>query len=532
MQQWRPGASCLFCLVTLVGCGGGGGSSNSNSIVPEAQVAQQCAPDNTYRADASSATTTGSLTTEKTWIRSYFDAAYLWYDQVPSVDPAATAYSGSMVLRDSLGVPLPLSNYFHALKTTAVTESGARRDRFSFAYPTYDWNQLSQSGITAGYGIEWVRIASNTLPRSWRVAIVQPNSPAAIAGIRRGDSLLTVDGVDFINGNTTTIIDTLNAGLFPSAGTSHTLGFSRSGGADVTAAMTASTSVTIDPVPVATVLTDGALKVGYLHFTDHLASSETKLIAAINNFKTQGVTDLVLDLRYNGGGYLYLSSEMAYMIAGASRTSGKVFEKLTYNGKRTSDNARTPTPFYNTSCNLDANYICSNQQSLPTLNLPRVFVIAKGDTCSASESIINSLKGIDVEVILIGGTTCGKPYGFTAHDNCGVSYFPIEFKGANHKGFGDYADGFTPVTANTSNTNLPGCPTTDDLDHALGDTSERMLATALQRLNAGTCLAAPAGGTSVQAGLSLKHQMAPPAGELARVLSRQSRVLLPPGSGR
>jgi hypothetical protein len=532
MRQSRSGVLGLLLLALLAACGGGGGSSNSNSIVPEAQLAQQCAPDNIYRADASSATTTGSLTTEKSWIRSYFDSAYLWYDQVPSIDPAAAAYSGSMSLFDSLGVPLPLSNYFYALNTTATTASGSAQDRFSFAYPTYDWNQLSQSGITAGYGIEWARIASNTLPRSWRVAIVQPNSPAASAGIRRGDSLLTVDGADFVYGSTATIIDTLNAGLFPSAGTSHTLVFSRAGSANVTAAMTASTSVTIDPVPVATVLTDGALKVGYLHFTDHIASSETKLIAAINDFKSQGVTDLVLDLRYNGGGYLYLSSGMAYMIAGATRVNGKYFEKLTYNRKRTTDNAATPTPFYSTSCNLDANYNCSNQQALPTLDLGRVFIITQGDTCSASESIINSLKGIDVEVILIGGKTCGKPYGFTARDNCGVSYFPIEFKGANYKGFGDYADGFTPVTANTSNTDLPGCPTTDDLDHDLGDVSERMLATALQRLSDGTCLAAPIGGTSVQAGLSLKRQMAPPAGELARVLSRQSRVLLPPGSGR
>lgn len=537
MLQWRPQAAGLFMLALLAGCGGGGGDSggSSNSITPEAQLAQQCAPDNVYRTDASSATTTGSLTIEKSWIRSYFDSAYLWYDQVPTVDASAAAYSGSMTSFDSLGVPLPLSNYFDALRTVATTASGAAQDRFSFAYPTYDWNQLSQSGITAGYGIEWARIASNTLPRKWRVQLVQPGSPAATAGIQRGDSLLTVDGADFVNGNTTAVIDALNNGLFPAANAPHTLVFTRTASPNVTASMTASTSVTIEPVPVAIVLADGATKVGYLHFTDHLASSETKLIAAINNFKTQGVTELVLDLRYNGGGYLYLSSELAYMIAGASKTSGKTFEKLTYNGKRTTDNARAPTPFYSTSCYLDANYNCANQQPLPTLDLGRVFIIAQGDTCSASESIINSLKGIDVDVVLIGGTTCGKPYGFTAHDNCGVSYFPIEFKGENAKGFGDYADGFTPVTvtANATNANLPGCPTTDDLDHALGNASEHMLATALQRLRDGSCLPALAGGTSMgQGGLSLKRQVAPPAGELARVLSRQSRVLLPPKSGR
>jgi hypothetical protein len=83
-------------------------------------------------------------------------------------------------------------------------------------------------------------------------------------------------------------------------------------------------------------------------------------------------------------------------------------------------------------------------QSLPTLNLPRVFVLTGPDTCSASESVINSLQGVDVEVIQIGTTTCGKPYGFYPEDNCGTTYFTIEFQGVNAKGFGDYTDGFSP----------------------------------------------------------------------------------------
>jgi len=209
--------------------------------------------------------------------------------------------------------------------------------------------------------------------------------------------------------------------------------------------MTASANVVIDPVPVATVLNGATGKIGYLHFTDHIASSEAKLIAAVNSFKAQGINDLVLDLRYNGGGFLYIADELAYMIAGPDRVSGKFFEKLAFNAKRTADNAEAATPFANTSCILDANFNCTSAQPLPTLNLSRVYVIAEDSTCSASESIINGLSGVDVQVFLIGSTTCGKPYGFTAHDNCGVSYFPIEFKGVNYKGFGDYADGFTCV---------------------------------------------------------------------------------------
>ncbi len=67
-----------------------------------------------------------------------------------------------------------------------------------------------------------------------------------------------------------------------------------------------------------------------------------------------------------------------------------------------------------------------------------MFVLTGPNTCSASESIINALQGVDVEVIQIGSTTCGKPYGFYPQDNCGTTYFSVEFKGVNAKGFGDY----------------------------------------------------------------------------------------------
>lgn len=97
---------------------------------------------------------------------------------------------------------------------------------------------------------------------------------------------------------------------------------------------------------------------------------------------------------------------------------------------------------------------------------------------TASEAIINGPRGVNVDVVLIGGKTCGKPYGFTAKDNCGISHFPIEFAGVNAKGFGDYADGFVPGSGPTVRY-APGCTVADDLGHALGDPQEGMLATAL-----------------------------------------------------
>jgi hypothetical protein len=95
-------------------------------------------------------------------------------------------------------------------------------------------------------------------------------------------------------------------------------------------------------------------------------------------------------------------------------------------------------------------------------------VLTTAGTCSASESVINSLRGVDVEVNLIGGQTCGKPYAFTPVPNCGTTYFSIEFQGVNQKGFGDYPDGIAPT-----------CNVPDDLAHEQGDPAEGLLAAAL-----------------------------------------------------
>jgi hypothetical protein len=127
-------------------------------------------------------------------------------------------------------------------------------------------------------------------------------------------------------------------------------------------------------------------------------------------------------------------------------------------------------------------------QPLPTLNLQRVYMLTGGTTCSASESIINGLRGIGIEVIQVGSTTCGKPYGFYPHDNCGTTYFTIQFKGVNDAGFGDYADGFSPSnTATVAGTPVTGCSVADDFTAALGDVSENLFETALNHRLGAAC---------------------------------------------
>ncbi len=494
-------ASLALGALLVAGCGGGGGGGGGDV----SDAAQTCAPTNPYIADASSATTLGSLDNEKAWLHTYMNGAYLWYGEMPSVDAGAAAYSSTADVYGSM------DNYFEALKTPAFTGSGKRRDEFSFTYPTKAWSDLINSGAVYGYGIEWYW-SSSTPPRGIRIAYIEPGSPAALAGLLRGDVLLTADGVGADDG-TPSGVDTLNAALFPSAtGQAHSFTFSRPG--STPNANLVSANIIKQPVPTATVINSGGKKVGYIVFTDHLASAEQPLINAINTMKTAAVDDLVIDLRYNGGGYLYIASELAYMVSGGTRTNGQVFEQLQYNDKRSADtnSADAKTPFYDTSCILNDAGNCTNQQPLPTLGLSRVTVITTHSTCSASEAIINGLRGVDVDVRVIGDTTCGKPYGFTAKDNCGISYFPIEFKGVNAKGFGDYADGF-PVT----------CLVSDDFGHALGDTNEGMLAAALYNQQNNACSLAAA----QEARRSVLKAGANYAPRLLRGPERENRILLP-----
>jgi hypothetical protein len=223
--------------------------------------------------------------------------------------------------------------------------------------------------------------------------------------------------------------------------------------------------------------------------------AEGELVQAFNTFRSASVSDLVLDMRYNGGGYLSIASQLDYMIAGPSMTQNKVFESLSFNRKHPSvnpvtGNTLTPTPFFNQTLG----FSLTAGNPLPDLGLRRVFVLSTGTTCSASESVINGLRGVGVEVILIGDTTCGKPYGFYPQDNCGITYFTIQFQGRNALGFGDFSDGFSPQNIPAdAGVLLPGCAVADDFTHALGDTGEALLKTALDYHQLGSCPSVPGG---------------------------------------
>jgi len=464
-------ASAFVALLTLSACGGGGGSSSTSTPVSNTPTPDPIVADYTTEQNLCAKPRTGvdaegvpfpdrqgTLQDEMKFLRGWIDKTYLWYNEVPSSVRMAD-YTNTL-------------DYFAALKTSGTTASGQPKDRFHFTYTTAEWDAISNQSQDTGYGVTW-SVNSVQAPRNWRVAIIQPNSPAAAAGLQRGDMLTAVDGVDFVNSTDGAQVDKLNAGLLPAnAGENHTLTVKRNG-ATVDVPMT-SAVVSIVPVKNVKVIDTPTGKVGYLSFEDHNAASEQQLVDAFTTLKNQGATDLVLDMRYNGGGLLYIASELAYMVAGPS-SDGKTFDRPVYNDKT----APAPAvPFLSTAYGFSA----APNTPLPYLGLNHVTILTSPDTCSASEAVINGLRGVDVKVDLVGGTTCGKPYGFTPVDNCGTTYFSIQFKGVNAKGYGDYADGFAPT-----------CAASDDMTHALGDPAEGMLAAALSYRANNTCPAATTG---------------------------------------
>jgi len=415
----------------------------------------------------------GSSTHENFFLRSLTHNYYLWYDEVVDIDPAL--YS--------------TPDYFARMKTTQKTPTGTPKDQFHWSTPSDEYHQLTEAGIEAGYGAAWV-VWPTIPPREAVVAFVQPNSPADKAGLTRGAKILEIDGVDLVHDDTETGVNTLNAGLFPKDVTeSHTfkvLDLNASSSRTITLT---STEVIIAPTPTVKTLTTNTGTVGYILFNDHIATAETALISAIDQLRGAGVNDLVLDIRYNGGGYLDIANQLAYMIAGTS-AANKTFSDNKFNNKHRYFNpfsgvALMPTKFHQTTLGFSED----PGQTLPTLNLGRVFVLTSGNTCSASEAIINSLAGIDIEVVQIGTPTCGKPYGAYTIDNCGETYFTVQFKSANAKGYGEYSDGFFPGNGASSNpAELPGCEENPgDYAHLLGDPDEALLAAALHYRKTGSC---------------------------------------------
>ena len=464
----------IFTMLSfVVACGGGG----DEEIQPSKNYAYLCASD-----------PLGTVEDENNWIRSWSHETYLWYNELPNVDPAEEQN--------------PI-DYFNRMKTSAVTASGKPKDRFHYTTKTEataatkegkfymrdteKYRQFSELGFSTGYGLKILAVKS-TPPRQLIVAHTEPESPAALKQIARGTEIIAIDGIDIKNGSEEDYYLALSA-LFPqNSGQLHTFVIRDANKNYNRGVIMQSKEVTESPL-FSQIIKMGADKIiGYMLLnTFAIETVEEQLIEMIKIFsgekKTQSETPpintLVLDLRYNAGGYIDISAQLAAMIVGVNGTD-KLYGEVIHNDKRTIENVWLPFPTKATGFSADEG------SDLPKLNLSKIYIISTGNTASASEYLINGLRGIDIEVILIGEKTLGKPYGFIPRDNCGTTYFTIQFESKNSKGFGDYADGLIPSDKDDG-AEVLGCKVADDLSQPLGDPKENMLATALYYISNNAC---------------------------------------------
>lgn len=501
-RHLKVSASVATLALLTAACGGGGGSSSTpsgfsppppppvssgptwtqNVFDPAADFKDRCeTPRSGFDIEGNAfPDIAGTLLQEKFWLRSWTEETYLWNTEVIDQNPS------------NFGSRL---DYFDVLRTTALTPSGKEKDDFHFSQPTEDFLEQRNSAATPSYGARIIAF-STSVPRDYRIQYTEPGSPAAESvngqvNLLRGTRILSVDGVDLVNATDSASIDILNDGLFPdTVGETHTFEVLDAGSNTPRTITLTAANIARKPVNATEVIDTPTGKVGYIHFTTFSPfSSEEEIYTAMLEMDQAGVSDLVLDLRYNGGGLLAVAGQIGYMIAGPAATNNQTFNQLRFNADAGNINPVTgefnsPVPFYDTGLG----FTLVNGTPLPALNLNRVFILSTDRTCSASEAVINGLRGINIEVVLIGGTTCGKPFGFYPTDNCGETFYTIQFQGTNATGFGNFQDGFIPGNSTAPfGVRTSGCTAADDYTKALGDPTEGLFATALSYRETGAC---------------------------------------------
>ncbi|MDF2467035.1 MAG: peptidase [Ramlibacter sp.] len=290
-----------------------------------------------------------------------------------------------------------VDDYFYSLLTRQLDATGQYKDRFSFIASTQDADSLL-TGNNIGYGVRWETDAQGRL----RVAFVDAGSPALSAGLARGGELVE--------------LQTPGASWFPNAPATISFVYRTAPAAATRTVTLASAAMQEDPLPLVQTLTSPAgRKVAYLLFNAHTTGAQDRLIPAIQAAQAAGVQDVVLDLRYNGGGYLYTALTLSSMLAG-STADGQVFEQLRFNDKRAAETDASALRFSGSLQVAETSF--PEGTPLPRLALPRVFVLAGAGTCSASESVVNSLRGVGIEVVIIGPTISSMRWARLPSDCC------------------------------------------------------------------------------------------------------------------
>jgi carboxyl-terminal processing protease len=440
-------------MAMLAACGGGssgGGGGSSGAVAP--------APTPTPTPAAA----TCDLRTRQDWVLAQLNEWYLFPTLLDTAaNPAAYA---------------TVDAYIDALTAPARAQS---RDRY-FTYLTSiaEEDAYYDQGETAGFGIR-LSYEGN------RVYVIEAfeGAPALAGGVDRGAELLQIDGqlVSSLmaSGGAYAVVQALGP---DTVGTTRSFVVRDASGVQRTVSLSKAL-YDIDPVSDrygAKIINDGAKRVGYLNLRNFITTADPNLRAAFAQFKAQGVTELIIDLRYNGGGLISIA-ELFGDLMGAGRT-GQIFDYITFRASKASEN--------------DSYAFRAQPEAIqPT----RIAFIGTGGTASASEMVINGMVPyLGANMALVGSNTYGKPVGQIALDRptCDDRLRAVALKVENASHQGEYYTGLASTVANT-------CRATDDYTHQLGDANEAMVRVALDFLAGRSCTAIGAITTQVAGGRAL-----------------------------
>jgi hypothetical protein len=443
MKRFKTVGIMIVAALATAACGGGGGGGGGATT----------APPTTGTADCSAAA-------QKEFVLARMRDVYLWADRLPAdIDIADFA------------TPEALLAELRSFSPNGV-------DRFSFIGSATEDAQFFGEGQFAGFGFSSRFEAENDL----RFTRVFADSPAALAGFERGQRILEIDGRTIAE---IQAAEGINAAFGPSeVGVTRLFRIRELDGSEFEVSVSKDV-VTIDPVPQHRIIETNAIRAGYLEMSQFISTAEGAdgpLDQAFQQFEDAFVTDLVVDLRYNGGG-LVRTAELLGDYLGWGAAPGEVFSRTLFNAANA---ARNDEEFFEF---VDA---------APVLS--RIVFIATGATASASELVINGMAP-HIQASIVGADTFGKPVGQTGEvlDECDVILRPVAFETVNALDEGGFFDG------------LPDdCPAADDIRFPIGDPDDPSLQAALDVLLTGSCPAAVAAEKPAVPRYEYQAEPAPP----------------------
>lgn len=375
-----------------------------------------------------------SIAGQKDFVLLAMQEWYLWNDLLPA-----------NVNVDNYATPEALL----AFLTTFSPDDGSGQptDKFSFINSAAADAAFFGEGQFEGFGFSWQQPAAGDV----RISRVFADSPADVGGLARGQQILE------LNDRTIAVIEAAE-GLSAAFGTTPLKFTVQETGGTISSTTIAKDLVTIDPIPQWRVIDAGAGRmVGYLELSTFIITADPEFDTVFANFRANGVNEVIIDLRYNGGG-LVSTAELLGDYLGGDVAENLIFSKTLFNDDRAVNNDQE---FFERLGN--------------SMSLSSLVVIATRGTASASELVANSMAA-HVDVAIVGDTTFGKPVGQVGFEFCEKILRPTAFQTVNADDIGDYFDGL-PVD----------CPAEDDLSIPIGDAADPNMVAALTYLGTGAC---------------------------------------------